>query len=478
MTMSNSKSSLSSSDESDENDERVHNIESLNVEPEDQQEEPQRNNEHILLTSRKAKKHVTIQVDSALSDTNILEAENALERLGNDFQNGFEEIKNALKKLKAEKQSFEVHIRSLEDALKNSAKDKENCANIIQQQEIQINALKAELEAWEKKTIKLQGENITLQSDHEDHMNSIADQHRKKLVARRTLRKWKEKIQPKDISKSQIYKIMEENEKLKKELIIYQKSTKEAFLRSASVLNTEALSLFQNTTSRLVNLPFRDDLSSGFVNTDNDSTGSSESSLNLSSERKFSNGKENKRKLHSVTENLKHSFRRERFLKKSDKALSDIERRTNLGRPEKSHSDNEIQNKSRHYARVADFAPDSLRRETREIMKQLESAKNPYTRFASEKTMSPSSTACHSKNHVHICHCTPLPGRTGSCPYCYPNQNINFRDFTKPSRPQPKKNVNIGQEKESFSRKCVTGERGRVIYKPSGSTVVIEKHVP
>ncbi|RXG53370.1 hypothetical protein Avbf_12012 [Armadillidium vulgare] len=318
----------------------------------------------------------------------------------------------------------------------------------------------------------------TSDKSHEDHMNSIADQHRKKLVARRTLRKWKEKIQPKDISKSQIYKIMEENEKLKKELIIYQKSTKDAFLRSASVLNTEALSLFQNTTSRLVNLPFRDDLSSGFVNTDNDSTGSSESSLNLSSERKFSNGKENKRKLHSVTENLKHSFRRERFLKKSDKALSDIERRTNLGRPEKSHSDNEIQNKSRHYARVADFAPDSLRRETREIMKQLESAKNPYTRFASEKTMSPSSTACHSKNHVHICHCTPLPGRTGSCPYCYPNQNINFRDISKPSRPQPKQNVNIGQEKESFSRKCVTGERGRVIYKPSGSTVVIEKHVP
>lgn len=38
---------------------------------------------------------------------------------------------------------------------------------------------------------------------------------------------------------------MEENEKLKKELIIYQKSTKDAFLRSASVLNTEALSLFQ-----------------------------------------------------------------------------------------------------------------------------------------------------------------------------------------------------------------------------------------
>lgn len=35
-------------------------------------------------------------------------------------------------------------------------------------------------------------------------MNSIADQHRKKLVARRTLRKWKEKIQPKDISKSQV----------------------------------------------------------------------------------------------------------------------------------------------------------------------------------------------------------------------------------------------------------------------------------
>ncbi|RXG53371.1 hypothetical protein Avbf_12011 [Armadillidium vulgare] len=176
MIMSNSKSSLSSSDESDENDERVHNIESQNVEPEDQQEEPQRNNEHILLTSRKAKKHVTIQVDSALSDTNILEAENALERLGNDFQNGFEEIKNALKKLKAEKQSFEIHIRSLEDALKNSAKDKENCANIIQQQEIvcyyyyyyyKFNALKAELDAWEKKTIKLQGENITLQSDHE-----------------------------------------------------------------------------------------------------------------------------------------------------------------------------------------------------------------------------------------------------------------------------------------------------------------------
>lgn len=43
----------------------------------------------------------------------------------------------------------------------------------------------------------------------------------------------------------QVYKIIEENEKLKKELILYQKSTKDAFLRSASVLNTEALSLFQ-----------------------------------------------------------------------------------------------------------------------------------------------------------------------------------------------------------------------------------------
>lgn len=195
---------------------------------------------------------------------------------------------------------------------------------------------------------------------------------------------------------------------------------------------------------------------------------------------KFISGKENKRKLHSVTENLKHSFRSDKFLNKVDKTLNDVDQRTKFGRTEKSHSDNEIQsNKSRHYTRVVDFAPDSLRRETREIMKQLESAENPYTRFGSEKNrMSPSTIECHSKNHIHICHCTPLPGRTGNCPYCYPNQNINFRDISKPSKPQPKQNVNVDRQKGNYSAKCVTGDKGRVIYKPSGSTVVVEKHLP
>lgn len=141
------------------------------------------------------------------------------------------------------------------------------------------------------------------------------------------------------------------------------------------------------------------------------------------------------------------------------------------------HSDNEIE-KSYKFgpkpkARIREFVPDSLRHETRQIMKQLEINKPQNLDLHSDKQSK--SNLCSAKTHVHICHCQPIPGRPGDCPFCFADQNYNFANMQTSYQRKPKVETSFSNKRNQFD--CVSGQKSKVIYKPSGSTVVIEKHL-
>lgn len=143
---------------------------------------------------------------------------------------------------------------------------------------------------------------------------------------------------------------------------------------------------------------------------------------------------------------------------------------------------------------ISDFAPDSLRQETRAFLQQLHDERivRPEPTVASilepqwkaQRTLSSRQDATRSKS----CHCgpsgiisvnTPSPYK---CPYCTPIQNSSFghlKDHTK--KPENIESQKIKQGASNIIRSAILSnmntEKKKVIYKPSASTVVIEKHI-
>lgn len=124
--------------------------------------------------------------------------------------------------------------------------------------------------------------------------------------------------------------------------------------------------------------------------------------------------------------------------------------------------------------RIKDFAPDQLRRETRQIMKQLEinppKNANPTNSSSLLVNRVSESPLCQSKTHMHICHCS-----SEKCARCYPLQNFNFANIPKQ---RPRSSVRFDKAVgESGLTEIQRPDKSKVIYRPSGSTVVVQKHV-
>ena len=186
-------------------------------------------------------------------------------------------------------------------------------------------------------------------------------------------------------------------------------------------------------------------------------------------------------------------------------SMGDLREQANYGTRDGYHSDTQQQHRSRFsgtytmdhssenlgavggrvpsqsgLAGTSAFDPDALQQETRAYLQQLreEKQRRPYRTFTSgyeSQRKSQKVSGSHAELRTKTCTCRTKKDTVAvqgpyRCPYCTPVQNSSFGH----AKDVHKKVSNITR---STILSNTNKDKKKVLYKPSASTVVIEKHI-
>lgn len=137
---------------------------------------------------------------------------------------------------------------------------------------------------------------------------------------------------------------------------------------------------------------------------------------------------------------------------------------------------------------ISDFDPNALRQEARACLEQLHGDRRgrldpppTTTGYESQRKAQRTLSSHQDVSHKKSCHCksskTSVPYK---CPYCTPIQNSSFGHAKdKPKKSSDTRDTNKGTS--NVARNAILTsmdtDKKKVLYKPSASTIVIEKHI-
>lgn len=493
----------------------------------------------------------------------------AINSLDDHVQAGLQEIRNSVANLRHERKELQNRVNTLSDEVfhLSAGRDKYQQAVVELQQEIV--SVREQLGNQQQDNAALMKKMQEMQEKDERHLQNIAGRTRNRNLAHSALQKWRRRVLDKSRNHTfQIQVLEEENRHLRAELLLCQEAAKQAFLRSANALNSEAITMFQDAATRRLGLdesldedhsfpqPPRSShpsfhpqttLDKGSHKDEKENAGSFEDKKDArrheggaQGEDKRSGGDSGHGQNISGTQN-QNDHRRPNLASyigdDREYSSSHINTSYQRGHHGQDYSEDSLESCSsgsfRHPDRqqtsgyhgsfqqrtgptrdrweiptdqrtdhgavpkrkpvISDFAPDSLRQESRAYLQQLRDgrivrveptvAPNLEPQWKAQRTLASRQDGAYTK----LCHCgslgiksagTPAPYK---CPYCTPIQNSSFGHLKDQKKPENIESLKMKQDVSNITRStilsCMNTEKKKVIYKPSASTVVIEKYI-
>ncbi|XP_063864395.1 uncharacterized protein LOC135102801 [Scylla paramamosain] len=175
----------------------------------------------------------------------------AINSLDDHVQAGLQEVRNCVGILRHEKNELLKQVRSLSEVVRETSIQRDRYKEATVQLQQEVANLRKQLEAQKKDKDMLSRRMQELEDQDEQHLENIARTMRSKRLAHSTLVKWRKKVHERSGSKAlQLQVLEEENSRLRSELLLCQEAAKQAFLRSANALNSEAITMFQDAATR------------------------------------------------------------------------------------------------------------------------------------------------------------------------------------------------------------------------------------
>ncbi|XP_064084840.1 uncharacterized protein LOC135200281 isoform X2 [Macrobrachium nipponense] len=415
------------------------------------------------------------------------------------------------------------------------------CINSVDDHVQEVTVLREQLCNQQQEREALYNKLRDMEEKNEEHLITIAGKQRSQRVAHRAFSRWRRKIFNRKMEcRERILLLEEENKDLRAELLLCQEAAKQAFLRSANALNSEALTMFQDAATR--RLGFDEGCSQGSQSSQNSSPSGSpgpcshvnrkNSNAGGGAATTSGNNKENMGTYRRTDDRSKHTEGRA-GTRNEGASGSDDDRSfiATYGSDDQSnvhtfhgnypYVDDTQRGHSTYVGRggyesdphhlpdsrpsglypyvtsgdlgvggaqipplnrtvnISSFNPDALQQESRAYLQQLkeERRRRPdpgaISMFESQtkaQKMAPPQVDPKRK----ICSCKSRKTTAEfqgpyRCPYCTPVQNSNFghaKDVKKSSN-MTRSNILAGTNKD----------KKKVLYTPSASTIVIEKHI-
>ncbi|ROT83535.1 hypothetical protein C7M84_023286 [Penaeus vannamei] len=191
----------------------------------------------------------------------------AINSLDDHFQAGLQEVRNSLASIHQERNTLTEHLRSVSEMLVEVSGEKNECQNVISDLQQEVSSIRDQLTNEQRTNAVLRKKIHEMENENESHMQSIASQLRDRQLAHRSIVKWRRKVLERG-HYSVVRLLEEENSQLRAELLKCQEAAKQAFLRSANALNSEAITMFQKPTRGIVIMDYTRPVS--FVDLDAD----------------------------------------------------------------------------------------------------------------------------------------------------------------------------------------------------------------
>ncbi|XP_045112771.1 uncharacterized protein LOC123505497 isoform X2 [Portunus trituberculatus] len=173
----------------------------------------------------------------------------AINSLDDHVQAGLQEVRNCVGILRHEKNELLKQVRSLSEVVRETSIQRDRYKEATVQLQQEVASLREQLEVQKEEKDILSRRMQELENQDEQHLENIARTLRSKRLAHSTLVKWRKKVHERSGSKA-LQVLEEENSRLRSELLLCQEAAKQAFLRSANALNSEAITMFQDAATR------------------------------------------------------------------------------------------------------------------------------------------------------------------------------------------------------------------------------------
>ncbi|XP_066942540.1 uncharacterized protein [Macrobrachium rosenbergii] len=455
-------------------------------------------------------------------------------------QAGLQELRNCVANLRKERTEVLERVRTLTEEVHQISVEKDHYQLAVEELQQEVTALREQLCNQQQEREALYNRLRDMEEKNEEHLVSIAGKQRSQRVAHRAFSRWRRKIFNRKMEcRERINLLEEENRDLRAELLLCQEAAKQAFLRSANALNSEALTMFQDAATR--RLGFDEGCPQGSQSSQNSSPSGSPGPCSHVNQKNSNagggtatsgNNKENIGTYRRTDDRSKHSEGRA-GTRNEGASGSDDDRSfiATYGSDDQSNAhtfhgnypyvDDTQRGHSTYAGRggyesdphhlpdsrpsglypyvtsgdlgvgsaqipplnrtvnISSFNPDALQQESRAYLQQLreERRRRPdpgaismfESQTKAQKMASPQvdtkRKTCSCKSHKTTAEFQG-PYR---CPYCTPVQNSNFghaKDVKKSSN-MTRSNILAGTNKD----------KKKVLYTPSASTIVIEKHI-
>ncbi|XP_047492612.1 keratin, type I cytoskeletal 9-like [Penaeus chinensis] len=200
-----------------------------------------------VTTEKKMK--ITETRRETITSKGIHDLSSAINSLDDHFQAGLQEVRNSLASIHQEKTTLTERLRSVSEKLVEVSGERNECQNVISDLQQEVSNITDQLTHEQRTNAALRKRIHEMENENESHMQSIASQLRDRQLAHRTIVKWRRKVFERGHF-SVVRLLEEENSQLRAELLKCQEAAKQAFLRSANALNSEAITMFQDAATR------------------------------------------------------------------------------------------------------------------------------------------------------------------------------------------------------------------------------------
>ncbi|KAG0695208.1 hypothetical protein GWK47_027010 [Chionoecetes opilio] len=170
----------------------------------------------------------------------------AINSLDDHVQAGLQEVRNCVNVLRHEKTELVKQVRSLSEVVRETSTQRDQYKEATLHLQQEVVSLREQLEGLKKDKAMLSRRMLEFEHQDKQHLEGIARTLRSKRLAHSTLVKWRKRVHESSGTKAlQCQVLEEENSRLRAELLLCQEAAKQAFLRSANALNSEAITMFQ-----------------------------------------------------------------------------------------------------------------------------------------------------------------------------------------------------------------------------------------
>ncbi|KAK4315296.1 hypothetical protein Pmani_013467 [Petrolisthes manimaculis] len=175
----------------------------------------------------------------------------AINSLDDHVQAGLQEVRECVRQLGREKQTYKTKLRTLDTKLVQVISERDQYHLAITQLHQELAGTREELHRQQRQNNDLLRKQDEIQQLNECHLERLGRGVRARRLAISALSRWRRRVRARQNADTAETKLLlEENQQLKDELLLCQEAAKQAFLRSANALNSEAITMFQDAATR------------------------------------------------------------------------------------------------------------------------------------------------------------------------------------------------------------------------------------